>query len=110
MRHYDIDCQARTDLAIGLGNLYDDCVDLDLQEAASSVSYAEDCIASAIQEIREALAPSNATVLRGVIDYVEEASDFGVRLPANTPKSAVIALLKQLLSEEENKHKMELFR
>ena len=99
-RNYGVNCEARKALATGLGDLYDDCVNLGLNDAANSVSYAEDCIASAIEEIRETLTPSNATVIRGLIDYVEEASDFGVRLPANTPKSAVIALLEQLLAEE----------
>ena len=109
-RNYGVNCEARKALDTGLGDLYDDLRDAGLHDAASSVSYAEDCIASAIEDLWIALNPSNATVLRALIDYVEDATDFGVRLPANTPKSAVIALLEQLLAEEEGKHKKRLFK
>jgi len=113
MRYYDTDCQARTDLATGLGDLYDDCVNLDLHDAASSVSHAEDCIANAIQEIRETLKPSKAKILACILEHLEDSTDLDNVYDLqgdSVPLATATGLLEELLAEEENKHKMGLFR
>lgn len=112
MRHYDIDCKARHALAVDLGNLYDDCRDLGLHDAASTVSNIEGSLGEVIQEIREALNPSKAKILECIIEHLEDSTDLDNIYTTHgdsVPLSAATGLLEKLLVEEENKPKMGLF-